>query len=523
MDTEADLREQLFHNAVREYIISLLLFILLYISSYATIVTFRRRADKEDYYSGDEEDAMVYRISLWICTFTLSVSLAAVLLLPISIVSNEVLIQFPKSYYVQWLNSSLIHGLWNNVFLCSNLALFILMPFAYFFTESEGFTGSRKGIMARVYETFVVLSLLAVLVFGLAWVASALIDEDHPSRQTLFGWHYYDNDNENDMTCPAVESSQSHSYDVWNVYLPYLYSGISLFGVLMLLLCTPLGFATLFTVMGQLVTKPQFLRDIDEELYTTKFEEETLKRRLLHPLGQSLANGHTNSHDLQTRLAEVQKDRKELEKRRKASSIQRNLGYPLVMLLLLGLTGLSVLMVAQNIFELIVGFKSLPMGAKETVLGIASLSTFGPVGATLEIILILYLMLASIVGLYSISFMCSIRPVLHDTPMTKIIANCILILVLSSALPVLSRMLGITNFNLLGDFGRMDWLGNFYLILSYNLVFAVATALCLVKKFTSTVRKELIDRIASAFHSESRHSISINSLSMNGSTLLKED
>ncbi|XP_064644596.1 limb region 1 protein homolog isoform X3 [Lineus longissimus] len=497
MDTEADLREQLFHNAVREYIISLLLFILLYISSYATIVTFRRRADKEDYYSGDEEDAMVYRISLWICTFTLSVSLAAVLLLPISIVSNEVLIQFPKSYYVQWLNSSLIHGLWNNVFLCSNLALFILMPFAYFFTESEGFTGSRKGIMARVYETFVVLSLLAVLVFGLAWVASALIDEDHPSRQTLF--------------------------DVWNVYLPYLYSGISLFGVLMLLLCTPLGFATLFTVMGQLVTKPQFLRDIDEELYTTKFEEETLKRRLLHPLGQSLANGHTNSHDLQTRLAEVQKDRKELEKRRKASSIQRNLGYPLVMLLLLGLTGLSVLMVAQNIFELIVGFKSLPMGAKETVLGIASLSTFGPVGATLEIILILYLMLASIVGLYSISFMCSIRPVLHDTPMTKIIANCILILVLSSALPVLSRMLGITNFNLLGDFGRMDWLGNFYLILSYNLVFAVATALCLVKKFTSTVRKELIDRIASAFHSESRHSISINSLSMNGSTLLKED
>ncbi|XP_064644595.1 limb region 1 protein homolog isoform X2 [Lineus longissimus] len=518
MDTEADLREQLFHNAVREYIISLLLFILLYISSYATIVTFRRRADKEDYYSGDEEDAMVYRISLWICTFTLSVSLAAVLLLPISIVSNEVLIQFPKSYYVQWLNSSLIHGLWNNVFLCSNLALFILMPFAYFFTESEGFTGSRKGIMARVYETFVVLSLLAVLVFGLAWVASALIDEDHPSRQTLF-----DHIISLNRFKQIMADLPAFSRDVWNVYLPYLYSGISLFGVLMLLLCTPLGFATLFTVMGQLVTKPQFLRDIDEELYTTKFEEETLKRRLLHPLGQSLANGHTNSHDLQTRLAEVQKDRKELEKRRKASSIQRNLGYPLVMLLLLGLTGLSVLMVAQNIFELIVGFKSLPMGAKETVLGIASLSTFGPVGATLEIILILYLMLASIVGLYSISFMCSIRPVLHDTPMTKIIANCILILVLSSALPVLSRMLGITNFNLLGDFGRMDWLGNFYLILSYNLVFAVATALCLVKKFTSTVRKELIDRIASAFHSESRHSISINSLSMNGSTLLKED
>ena len=35
-------------------------------------------------------------------------------------------------------------GLWNQIFLASNLALFILMPFAYLFTESEGLPGSRK-------------------------------------------------------------------------------------------------------------------------------------------------------------------------------------------------------------------------------------------------------------------------------------------------------------------------------------------------------------------------------------------
>lgn len=44
------------------------------------------------------------------CTFTLSVSVGAILLLPVSIVSNEVLLLYPKSYYVQWLNSSLIIG-----------------------------------------------------------------------------------------------------------------------------------------------------------------------------------------------------------------------------------------------------------------------------------------------------------------------------------------------------------------------------------------------------------------------------
>lgn len=35
-------------------------------------------------------------------------------------------------------------GFWNNIFLISNLSLFFFMPFAYFFTESEGFVGVKK-------------------------------------------------------------------------------------------------------------------------------------------------------------------------------------------------------------------------------------------------------------------------------------------------------------------------------------------------------------------------------------------
>lgn len=89
--------------------IFLLLFLLLYISSYALIARFRRR-DREDYLSVDEDEATVYRISLWLCTLALAVSIGATLLLPVSIASNEVLILYPNSYYVKWLNSSLIQG-----------------------------------------------------------------------------------------------------------------------------------------------------------------------------------------------------------------------------------------------------------------------------------------------------------------------------------------------------------------------------------------------------------------------------
>ncbi|XP_027952870.1 limb region 1 protein homolog, partial [Eumetopias jubatus] len=74
------------------------------------------------------------------------------------------------------------------------------------------------------------LVLLALLILGMVWVASALVDKDAASMESL--------------------------YDLWEFYLPYLYSCISLMGCLLLLLCTPVGLSRMFTVMGQLLVKP---------------------------------------------------------------------------------------------------------------------------------------------------------------------------------------------------------------------------------------------------------------------------
>ncbi|NXW93593.1 LMBRL protein, partial [Alopecoenas beccarii] len=268
-------REQLFHQRVRECIICALLFASLYILCHFIITHFKKHTDFTAVH--DDEDAAVDRIALGLCTFTLAVALGAVLLLPFSIISNEVLLSFPQNYYIQWLNGSLVHGLWNLIFLFSNLSLVFLMPFAYFFTESEGFAGSKKvndsagvppagpvpgpsltplpqGIMARVYETSVVLLLLTLLVLGMVWVASAIVSNDAASRQSL--------------------------YDLWEYYLPYLYSCISLFGVLLLLLCTPFGLSTMFTVTGKLLVKPRLLEDLDEQLSCTRLEEAAVSRRI---------------------------------------------------------------------------------------------------------------------------------------------------------------------------------------------------------------------------------------------------
>lgn len=104
-----------------------------------------------------------------------------------------------------------------------------------------------QGIMARVYETSVVLLLLTLLVLGMVWVASAIVGNDAASRQSLHGgccWGLLGCaglsllrdqtlNGSRDLWChwadPAV------STDLWEYYLPYLYSCISLFGVLLLL------------------------------------------------------------------------------------------------------------------------------------------------------------------------------------------------------------------------------------------------------------------------------------------------
>ncbi|XP_077484439.1 LMBR1-like protein lilipod isoform X6 [Amblyomma americanum] len=405
MEDEADARERLFHNAVREILIHFLFFVVLYVFAYVLISKFKKK--KDDYFADDDEDAVVYRISLWMCCFSLAVSLGAALLLPVSIISNEVLLLYPSSFYMQWLNSSLIHGLWNEIFLFSNVSIFILLPFAYLFTESEGLPGSRRGLISRLYETFLVLMLVAALLFGMTFLLSAILDYGRASIHSLF----------------ELE-----------------------------------------------------IRDA------------------------AYSNGTNGCVDcaVQRRLAQLERRRKELALQQLASPWRRNLGYPIAMLALLSLTVISLLMVIHNTLQLLIGIKALPVSSQveQFSLGISSLSALGVVGSLLEIVLILYLWLASVVGFFSLPIFCLLRPKPLSATLTQVIGNCAVLLLLSSALPVLARTLGITNFDLLGDFGRIEWLASFPLVLTYNLVFVAAAAASLVTKVTAAMRTELLGRLA---------------------------
>lgn len=388
-----------FYTFMRTHVIYLITIILLYALSCSIISYYSKRFGDE--FRVDIEEYRTYKISTWMCAFTLAISIAAFLLLPVSITTNE--ISWIDDVDTKW---SLLDGMWSYVFLFSNLSLFVLLPFAYFFTESEGFSGSRRGMGSRLRETFVLLIIVGLIVLGLTYTVCCL----------FFG-----------IGCHV---SGIQLLTIWQ-YLPFLYSCISFIGALLLLLCTPLGISHLFTVLRQM---------------------DTIKRT-------------------------------------------RKLNYA-ALTILIGLAGYSIVLVFVNTIQLLIGFRSLPLSTAIAVADEKNLDSLieqelrknsrdiktGPIGAFMDIVMVFYLWCASLCGLYNLPGLCCLRPKKHSSSFNHIIGNCTILCLLSSALPLLSRTLGMTNFDLLADFGRIEWLGNFYVVLLYNVVFLVSTTLCLMGK-----------------------------------------
>uniref|UniRef100_A0A914M211 Protein LMBR1L n=1 Tax=Meloidogyne incognita TaxID=6306 RepID=A0A914M211_MELIC len=231
-----------FYGLIRRHLICLIVFTFFYAISFCLIRYIKTRSDNDELYAGDE-DYYVYRISTWICANSLSISIGAVTLLPFSVLGAEVLQLYPDNFYLKWLNFSLINTLWAYVFLLSNLSLFVLLPFSYFFIESQGFSLTLRlqtlsgsighPLLARFYEALVVCSLVLVILVGIADCLHAHLFA-RPSRI----WY----------TLLYFSSLSA----------PLLYSLASLLGVFLLLLSVPLGFARLFDIFSlMLMTRNQ--------------------------------------------------------------------------------------------------------------------------------------------------------------------------------------------------------------------------------------------------------------------------
>nr|CDJ91853.1 LMBR1 conserved region domain containing protein [Haemonchus contortus] len=536
-------QEREFHEFVRQQIICLIIFISLYLLSYWIISLFKSKSDNDSLYAGDE-DYIVYRISVWMCSASLAVSIGSIALLPFSVVSSELLQRYPDNYYLQWMSWSLINSLWNYVFALSNLSLFVLLPFSYFFIESQGFSKNKNGIMQRVYETLAVCALLIVVILCLVDVVLTLVSSS-PLQVSLIS--------------------------ITSVNLPLIYSFVSFAGVMLLLLSTPIGFAKMFGIVGEMTMNSISIPDQDDiivdrlerycearkagkygtnnNIHKNSFEAMSpfyspashgyspvrLRSFRMTPIGfntrsdcsekcylfsssiygfasesntSSASNGWSENTQISSEESRSVSYGRAVRPQIVAGQIlnplhQKSLRfckhfirivkYPAIVISLLALTGISLLMVVINSLKLVFGFRSLPAYAQ--YMEVHTRHSLGIVGVIIESITIMYVMSTSLTGLYSMPFVRALRPQRARTSLTVIIINCSLVLVLSSALPVLANTLGITSFDLLGAYSSLKWLSNFKLVLAYNVLFAAATIVCVFSQITSPVRKQILKRL----------------------------
>lgn len=154
-----------------------------------------------------------------------------------------------------------------------------------------------------------------------------------------------------------------------------------------------MGFVQLFGVVGSFLAKPQFLKNLEEEYFAYKLEEDCLVRRIKHaqqtgesyltptpmsPAGPScsendgdeplvskpalmtLRNGALKRGLIQ-RLEEIRNRRTWLDKQRRTWWVKRTLVYPISMLVLLLFAAATAFLAVQNTLQLLIGIKALPL------------------------------------------------------------------------------------------------------------------------------------------------------------------
>lgn len=220
-----------FHDGIRALVVTALSQLILTSIAYALVLRWRR---------ADEADAPVVGFVLSAVSLSIATSTVLALLAGGCVVAGGG-------------SSAILARVWSHLFLLVDIAVYLCMrcgrffvarhahqtpsllssslppslflptgiPFAYFFTEAEGFSNTRTGLRGRIYETTAVLGLLGVLLAGFTFVL-----------QLLFG---------------ASSSSWDITWVVRGSVSPVLFSYVALTGAVLVLgkeRCTCTSFMT---------------------------------------------------------------------------------------------------------------------------------------------------------------------------------------------------------------------------------------------------------------------------------------
>lgn len=415
--------------------------------------------------------------------FGVSIGFLCLLLVPLSLASNELKVLasqenlYPE-WWLEWLTAELLLGFWNRVSIVCSLWLFGILPFSFLLVEADGFSfGPRTGIRARLYEAFVIFSLVFLLVlflFCLILVVSGTFD-------VADGF----------SIIPRLASEVT----------PMIRTIITSTGLLQLLWGVRSGQEQVIKQLYDEILASQPLQNPAGELRRLRLEREHIQRRIhfrnrLRRHSISKVGLKQLDHELAIKIAE-------LEATLNQGWLKKWVLKPTMLFLFVFVMGVGTLTSVFRTLQLITT-KLLPVNFgfdRETSNLRFSQRHFGKLSlghnygmfrfgvSSLKLLLSIWITYSSTVGCV-FWLPQNWRPEYLGTPLHKLILQCMYWLHLCSAVPLLSALL--TGLPLPIDFsGSPALIGSSFQMFAC-IYYAACSAHCLIKLIPATVRDRVI-------------------------------
>ena len=258
----------LFYENIRCLVVVFLTVSILIPLSYI-IVTSRQKKDET---FASKDDISVHSYVVGICAVTITLSVIMVLMLPLSIIANEILILFPDCYYVQWINAGLLHNFFVFVKISFKGAC-VLIPFGFFFLPSHSMYRGSKAVYPRFIYSLLYVAVTYIALFGiLVTVASTIgliLASDitianilpHACFDTMFFFYCWPLQILGDFIC-CIDSA-----------LVFVQQAVSYAGLGLLLICIPSGIRSIIIQMLRVSTSHSLLSPSNDTLINRVTDE----------------------------------------------------------------------------------------------------------------------------------------------------------------------------------------------------------------------------------------------------------
>ncbi|VDK20699.1 unnamed protein product [Taenia asiatica] len=477
-DEVLDREANLFYDNVRALVVVFLTVSALLPLSYTLVVS--RRKCKEPYLSKD--DIYVHSFVMGICTATMALSIIMFFMLPLSILANEVLILFPDCYYVQWISA----GLLRTFFVFVQIAFkgtCILIPFGFFFLSSHSaYTGS-KAVSSRFFYSILYLAVTYLASFGalITLVSTFALTLRLPNLTSATDF----------LTkfLPRACFNSTFFYYSWPLQLfgdiicwvdstlTFVQQSVSYIGLGLLLICIPSGIRSIIIQMMKVSTTQSlrsppsdaYVRQLIDEGYHLQLEKclnyiENLNEPLRHlfisqfdkldyrTLSYSAVDTHYHLSSWESKDS-FGVNLLSWDLKQTSPKTGRSVLSSLAFLILLSVLLAAALYASMNVIVLLChllisrAYEIADHSLRDAILlGHESASKFGFIGASLQALMVSFVICTSLIGFYSLpSVYKHIYPRPHSSSIALLLFNATCILSMSSAVPLQASFLGLAT------------------------------------------------------------------------------